>query len=60
MKLTTKMYFPPFSEGYDGVGITPDIEIAQDEALKGKNIYKITDEEDVQLGKAVSVLKEIN
>lgn len=60
VKLTTRMYFPPFSEGYDGVGITPDIEIAQDEALKGKNIYKITDEEDVQLRKAVSVLTEIN
>lgn len=58
IKVTSKMYFPPYSDGYDGIGITPDIEVAQDEALAGKNIYKITDEEDRQLQAAVSYLTE--
>lgn len=58
VKLTTKMYFPPFSEGYDGIGITPDIEIDMDEAVAEKNIYKITDEEDTQLQRAVAYLEE--
>ena len=58
IKLTTKMYFPPFSEGYDGIGITPDIEIDMDESTKGINIYKITDAQDTQLQRAVQYLNE--
>lgn len=60
VKLTTKMYFPPFSEGYDGIGITPDIEIDMDESLADKNIYKITDDEDTQLQRAISYFAEDN
>ena len=58
IKLTTKMYFPPFSEGYDGIGITPDIEIDMDESTQGINIYKITDAQDTQLQRAVQYLNE--
>lgn len=59
LKLTTKMYFPPCGEGYDGVGITPDegFEVELDEALATKNIYEITDAEDNQLQKAIESLK---
>ena len=56
VKMTTKMYFPPISDGYDGIGIKPDLEIELDEALKNKNIYKITDEEDNQLQAAISLI----
>ncbi len=58
VKLTTKMYFPPFSEGYDGIGITPDIEIDMDEALAGVSIYKISDAQDTQLQRAIRYLTE--
>lgn len=56
VKMTTKMYFPPLSDGYDGIGIKPDLEVELDEALKNKNIYKITDEEDNQLQAAISLI----
>ena len=58
IKLTTKMYFPPFSDSYEGIGIVPDLEVAMDEALAEKNIYKITDAEDTQLQAAIAWLKE--
>ncbi len=54
--VTYRMYNPPFSDNYHGVGIFPDVEIELDEALEGKNIYKITDEEDNQLEAAVKAL----
>ncbi len=56
VKMTTKMYFPPLSDGYDGIGIKPDLEVELDEALKNKNIYKITDEEDNQLQAAIALI----
>lgn len=54
LKLTTKMYFPPLSDGYDGVGITPDAVVELNDALAEKNIYLITDGEDNQLAAAIS------
>ena len=56
VKMTTKMYFPPISDGYDGIGIKPDLAVELDEALKNKNIYKITDQEDNQLQAAISLI----
>lgn len=52
VSVTYRMYNPPFSENYHGVGITPDIVVELDEALQNKNFYKITDEEDNQLAAA--------
>jgi len=60
IKLTTKMYFPPFSEGYDGIGIIPDIEIEIADELENVNLFKISDEEDNQLQRAVKYLEENN
>ncbi len=57
LKITTAYYCPPKSENYDGVGITPDVEIELDEALLEKNIYKVTDEEDNQLRAAADTFK---
>ena len=45
------VYSPPYSDNYEGVGITPDIIVELDEALSGISIYKISDEEDNQLQK---------
>ncbi len=56
LKLTTRYYFPPISDSYEGKGITPDIEVELDEALKNTNIYKITDDEDNQLRRAIEEL----
>jgi len=56
VSVTYRMYNPPFSANYHGVGIVPDVEVELDEALLGKNIYKITDEEDNQLAAAVAAL----
>ncbi len=56
--VTYRMYKPPFSESYHGVGIVPDIEVELDESLKEKNSFKITDEEDNQLREAVKALTE--
>lgn len=52
VSVTYRMYNPPFSENYHGIGIVPDITVELDEALESKNIYKITDEEDNQLAAA--------
>lgn len=58
VKLTTRMYFPPFSDSYEGIGILPDLDVAMDESLANKNIYKITDEEDTQLQAAIDWLNQ--
>ncbi|MBQ7312415.1 MAG: PDZ domain-containing protein [Clostridia bacterium] len=54
VSITYRMYSPPFSENYHGIGIVPDVEVKLDEALLTKNIYKITDEEDNQLAAAAA------
>ncbi len=58
VKVTYRMYKPPFSEGYHEIGIKPDIEVSLDESLADKNIYKITDEEDNQLRAALEALTD--
>ena len=58
VSITYRMYSPPFSENYHGVGIVPDVEVELDEALADKNIYKITDWEDNQLAAAADALGE--
>ena len=58
VSITYRMYSPPFSDNYHGVGIVPDVEVELDEALADKNIYKITDWEDNQLAAAADALGE--
>lgn len=54
--ITTFLYNPPFSENYDGVGITPDHQIYLAREWRSTNILLIPHEEDNQLGKALDVL----
>lgn len=53
LKLTTKMYFPPSREGYDGIGITPDKEVSLSDAAKEYNVYLLPQSLDDQLAAAI-------
>ena len=55
-KYTYRYYCPPFSDNYDGVGITPDVKAELSEELLS-HFYTMTDGEDTQLQAAV---KELN
>ena len=57
IKMTTYHYLPPYSESYEGIGITPDVEVELSEELAGKNIYLIGDKDDNQLKAAVDSIK---
>ena len=50
------MYYPPFSDCYEGIGVVPDHPCEMDEKLANVNIYKIADADDTQLQKAIAVL----
>ena len=56
LKMTTAFYYAAKSEGYHGVGLKPDVEVALSEEAAKKNIYALTDEEDNQLQAALSQL----
>ena len=57
LKLTTKLYFPPCGEGYDGgIGIEPDHVVELEGEAAEINFYKLTEDIDNQLGKAISLL----
>lgn len=59
IKLTTKLYYPPVGEGYDGgIGITPDYITELSEEAKKINYYKLTEQNDDQLKKAIELLQE--
>ena len=58
VSITYRMYSPPFSDNYHGIGIVPDVIVELDEALADKNIYKITDWEDNQLAAAAATFGE--
>ena len=55
--LTVFSYDPPVSPNYDGLGITPDVTVLLSEEAAGKNLYRLTYDEDTQLQKAVSILQ---
>lgn len=55
--ISYRMYNPPFSDNYEGIGVVPDIELPLDESLADKNFYKITDEEDNQLQAAIKAVR---
>ena len=56
MKITTAKYYTPSGECIDKTGIKPDIEIALPDGLT-KPIQNLTFDEDIQLRKAVEVLR---
>lgn len=60
IKLTTRHYFPPCGEGYDGIGIKPDVYVELSEEAAATNIYKLAEADDDQLQKALSELRGSN
>ena len=57
LKLTTKLYFPPCGEGYDGgIGITPNYTVELEGEAANTHFYKLTEAIDNQLQKAISLL----
>lgn len=56
LRMTTMLYFPPSGEGYDGVGITPECVVELEGIAAETHFYKLTEEIDNQLQKAVSLL----
>ena len=57
LKLTTAHYFPPCGEGYDGVGITPHVEVPLSEEAQKYNINLLPDHLDNQLAAAIETMK---
>lgn len=55
VSFTTNRYDPPYSENYDGVGITPDIVIDLTDELYEK-FYTMSHDEDIQLQAALKEL----
>ena len=57
LKFTTKLYFPPCGEGFDGgIGIEPHYTVELEGIALETHFYKLTEEIDNQLQKAVSLL----
>lgn len=56
VKLTVGYYAPPSGENYDGKGILPDVVVELDEAVKGKNLLLLTEQEDNQLSCAIATV----
>ncbi len=55
VSVTFRMYNPPFSENYHGIGIVPDIDVELDSS---ENLFKISDADDNQLKAAVDALTQ--
>lgn len=58
VKMTTSYYDPPCGINYDGVGITPDLEVTLSEAARGTSLLALTEEEDTQLAAAIEALQK--
>ena len=56
--VTYRKYNPPFSDNYDGIGITPDVVIEPNNAVLTTNEFKLADKDDNQLAAAIEALKE--
>ncbi len=57
-KISVGKYDPPYSENYDKKGVIPDVEIELSEEASKINFYKLTDENDNQLIRAVEELNK--
>ena len=57
VKLSTAIYSPPFSDNYDGIGVTPHIEVRLSEEANRTPIERLAPEEDLQLLEALRILE---
>ena len=56
--ISSELYYPPVSDNFEGVGLTPDVEVELNDEAKNTNLYKLPLEKDDQLKKAVEIIKE--
>ncbi len=56
LRITFRMYKPPYSDSYDGIGVVPDISIDMADDVKNISLYKIEDNSDTQLMRAIEYL----
>lgn len=56
--ISVSTYLPPSGVSYDGIGIVPDHEVLLPEETK-EYYYKMTDEQDTQLQKAIEVVADM-
>ena len=57
LKVTTRLYYPPCGEGYDGEGITPNVLVSLSDEARKYSIYKLPESLDDQLIAAIEALK---
>ena len=57
LRISSAMYAPPYSENYEGVGITPDVEADLADEYKSVNLFKLDHENDAQLQAALALFK---
>lgn len=57
VRVSTSMYLPPFSDNYEGVGVTPDVEVSLADEYKNINLFKLDYENDAQLQAAIKLYK---
>ena len=53
--LSTKLYYPPNGENYEGIGVSPDVVVSLDDQLE-QRFYELKTEEDTQLVAALNQL----
>ncbi len=58
LSISYKMYSPPYSDNYEGIGVTPDIIVEMEPDVANVNIYKLTESEDTQLRRAIEEIKK--
>ncbi len=56
--LSTALYYPPVSDNFDGVGITPDHKVSLSYEASLVSLYKLLPEDDDQLQYAIELLKK--
>ena len=55
--ISIALYNPPYSDNYEGKGVTPDSVVELGEEVKNKSVYRLTEEEDAQLQAAIAAIR---
>lgn len=58
LRVTYRMYSPPYSDNYNGIGLTPDYIVKISDTAASMNIYTIPDSDDNQLQEAILRIRE--
>ena len=56
LSVSYRMYSPPFSDNYEGIGVIPDVEVVMADEVKDKSIYTLDEKLDTQLQAGIKVL----